>query len=222
MVWIADVLKGNKKVIQDLTKENVALIKENIDLRERITELEVKKDYWRNHSNMAENINRKYREEFREKEAVISFMEKENESLKHKNEELKSRLDALSEMYEVKKKASDYWFDKYNLTKEELNKSSVEKKELVNSIEKLKFERDMNLHSLEVMKDSISVGEERISELEWLNEVLLMVIHECCQSEDEIIRQYLDKKLNLLIDQNAPECMKTLIQNLIDELIVNK
>lgn len=222
MVWIADVLKGNKKVIQDLTKENVALIKENIDLRERITELEVKKDYWRNHSNMAENINRKYREEFREKEAVISFMEKENESLKHKNEELKSRLDALSEMYEMKKKASDYWFDKYNLTKEELNKSSVEKKELVNSIEKLKFERDMNLHSLEVMKDSISVGEERISELEWLNEVLLMVIHECCQSEDEIIRQYLDKKLNLLIDQNAPECMKTLIQNLIDELIVNK
>ena len=222
MVWIADVLKGNKKVIQDLTKENVALIKENIDLRERITELEVKKDYWRNHSNMAENINRKYREEFREKEAVISFMEKENESLKHKNEELKSRLDALSEMYEVKKKASDYWFDKYNLTKEELNKSSVEKKELVNSIEKLKFERDMNLHSLEVMKDSISVGEERISELEWLNEVLLMVIHECCQSEDEIIRQYLDKKLNLLIDQNAPECMKSLIQNLKDELIVNK
>ncbi|WAX22474.1 hypothetical protein [Susfortunavirus gdyzp5] len=222
MVWIADVLKGNKKVIQDLTKENVVLIKENIDFRERITELEVKKDYWRNHSNMAENINRKYREEFREKEAVISFMEKENESLKHKNEELKSRLDALSEMYEVKKKASDYWFDKYNLTKEELNKSSVEKKELVNSIEKLKFERDMNLHSLEVMKDSISVGEERISELEWLNEVLLMVIHECCQSEDEIIRQYLDKKLNLLIDQNAPECMKTLIQNLIDELIVNK
>ena len=222
MVWIADVLKGNKKVIQDLTKENVGLIKENIDFRERITELEVKKDYWRNHSNMAENINRKYREEFREKEAVISFIEKENESLKHKNEELKSRLDALSEMYEVKKKASDYWFDKYNLTKEELNKSSVEKKELVNLIEKLKFERDMNLHSLEVMKDSISVGEERINELEWLNEVLLMVIHECCQSEDEIIRQYLDKKLNLLIDQNAPECMKTLIQNLIDELIVNK
>lgn len=222
MVWIADVLKGNKKVIQDLTKENVALIKENIDFRERITELEVKKDYWRNHSNMAENINRKYREEFREKEAVISFMEKQVGSLKHKNEEFKSRLDALSEMYEVKKKASDYWFDKYNLTKEELNKSSVEKKELVNSIEKLKFERDMNLHSLEVMKDSISVGEERISELEWLNEVLLMVIHECCQSEDEIIRQYLDKKLNLLIDQNAPECMKTLIQNLIDELIVNK
>ncbi len=41
-------------------------------------------------------------------------------------------------------------------------------------------------------------------------------------SEDEIIVQYLDKKLNLLIDQNAPECMKTLIQNLIDELIVNK
>lgn len=197
-------------------------IKENIDLRERITELEVKKDYWRHEFNVAKSINNKYREEFREKEAVISFIEKENESLKHKNEELKSRLDALSEMYEVKKKASDYWFDKYNLTKEELNKSSIEKKELVNSIEKLKFERDMNLHSLEVMKDSISVGEERISELEWLNEVLLMVIHECCQSEDEIIRQYLDKKLNLLIDQNAPECMKTLIQNLIDELIVNK
>lgn len=222
MVWIADVLKGNKKVIQDLTKENVALIKENIDLRERITELEVKKDYWRHEFNVAKSINNKYREEFREKEAVISFIEKENESLKHKNEELKSRLDALSEMYEVKKKASDYWFDKYNLTKEELNKSSIEKKELVNSIEKLKFERDMNLHSLEVMKDSISLGEERISELEWLNEILLMVIHECCQSEDEIIRQYLDKKLNLLIDQNAPECMKTLIQNLIDELIVNK
>lgn len=197
-------------------------LKENIDLRERITELEVKKDYWRHEFNVAKSINNKYREEFREKEAVISFIEKENESLKHKNEELKSRLDALSEMYEVKKKASDYWFDKYNLTKEELNKSSIEKKELVNSIEKLKFERDMNLHSLEVMKDSISVGEERISELEWLNEVLLMVIHECCQSEDEIIRQYLDKKLNLLIDQNAPECMKTLIQNLIDELIVNK
>ncbi|UXL90922.1 hypothetical protein [Clostridium phage DCp1] len=215
MVWIADVLKGNKKVIQDLTKENV-------DLRERITELEVKKDYWRNHSNMAENINRKYREEFREKEAVISFMEKENESLKHKNEELKSRLDALSEMYEVKKKASDYWFDKYNLTKEELNKSSVEKKELVNSIEKLKFEIDMNLHSLEIMKNTISSAEERIGELEWLNNVFLMVIKEWCQSEDEIIRQYLDKKLNLLIDQNAPECMKILIQNLIDELIVNK
>lgn len=197
-------------------------LKENIDLRERITELEVKKDYWRNHANVSDNINRKYREEFREKEAVISFIEKENEGLKHKNEELRSRLDALSEMYEVKKKASDYWFDKYNLTKEELNKSSIEKKELVNSIEKLKFERDMNLHSLEVMKDSISVGEERISELEWLNEVLLIIIHECCQSEDEIIRQYLDKKLNLLIDQNAPECMKTLIQNLIDELIVNK
>ena len=125
-------------------------------------------------------------------------------------------------MYEVKKKASDYWFDKYNLTKEELNKSSIEKKELINSIEKLKFERDMNLHSLEVMKDSISVGEERITELEWLNNVFLMIIKECCQSEDEIIRQYLDKKLNLLIDQNAPECMKTLIQNLIDELIVNK
>lgn len=203
MVWIADVLKGNKKVIQDLTKENVAL-------RERITELEVKKDYWRNHANVSDNINRKYREEFREKEAVISFIEKENESLKHKNEEFRSRLDALSEMYEVKKKASDYWFDKYNLTKEELNKSSIEKKELINSIEKLKFERDMNLHSLEVMKYSISVVEERITELE------------CCQSEDEIIRQYLDKKLNLLIDQNAPECMKTLIQNLIDELIVNK
>lgn len=222
MVWIADVLKGNKKVIQDLTKENVVLIKENIDLRERITELEVKKDYWRNHSNMAENINRKYREEFREKEAIIEFIEKENESLKHKNEEFRSRLDALSEMYEVKKKASDYWFDKYNLVKEELNKASIEKKELVNSIEKLKFDRDMNLHSLEVMKDSISVGEERISELEWLNEILLMVIHECCQSEDEIIRQYLDRKLNVLIDQNAPECMKTLIQNLIDELSLNK
>ena len=222
MVWIADVLKGNKKVIQDLTKENVVLIKENIDLRERITELEVKKDYWRNQSNMAENINRKYREEFREKEAIIDFIEKENESLKHKNEEFRSRLDALSEMYEVKKKASDYWFDKYNLVKEELNKASIEKKELVNSIEKLKFDRDMNLHSLEVMKDSISVGEERISELEWLNEILLMVIRECCQSEDEIIRQYLDRKLNVLIDQNAPECMKTLIQNLIDELSLNK
>lgn len=197
-------------------------LKENIDLRERIRELEVKKDYWRHEFNVAKSINNKYREEFREKEAVISFIEKENESLKHKNEEFRSRLDALSEMYEVKKKASDYWFDKYNLTKEELNKSSIEKKELINSIEKLKFERDMNLHSLEVMKDSISVGEERITELEWLNNVFLMIIKECCQSEDEIIRQYLDKKLNLLIDQNAPECMKTLIQNLIDELIVNK
>lgn len=185
-------------------------LKENIDLRERIRELEVKKDYWRHEFNVAKSINNKYREEFREKEAVISFIEKENESLKHKNEEFRSRLDALSEMYEVKEKASDYWFDKYNLTKEELNKSSIEKKELINSIEKLKFERDMNLHSLEVMKDSISVVEERITELE------------CCQSEDEIIRQYLDKKLNLLIDQNAPECMKTLIQNLIDELIVDK
>lgn len=197
-------------------------LKENIDLRERIRELEVKKDYWRHEFNVAKSINNKYREEFREKEAVISFIEKENESLKHKNEEFRSRLDALSEMYEVKKKASDYWFDKYNLTKEELNKSSIEKKELINSIEKLKFERDMNLHSLEVMKDSISVGEERITELEWLSNVFLMIIKECCQSEDEIIRQYLDKKLNLLIDQNAPECMKTLIQNLIDELIVNK
>lgn len=218
MVWIADVLKGNKKVIQDLTKDNVALIKENIDLRERITELEVKKDYWRNHSNMAENINRKYREEFREKEAVIDFIEKENESLKHKNEEFRSRLDALSEMYEVKKKASDYWFDKYNLVKEELNKASIEKKELVNSIEKLKFERDMDLHSLEIMKNSISLSEERIGELEWLNDVFSAIIKECYQSEDEIIIQYLDNKLNLLIDQNAPECMKTLLQNLIDEL----
>lgn len=197
-------------------------IKENIDLREEICQLEVRKDKWKREVTFLNEFNGKMREEIREKDSVISFMEKQVGSLKHKNEELRSRLDALSEMYEVKKKASDYWFDKYNLTKEELNKSSIEKKELVNSIEKLRFERDMNLHSLEVMKDSISVGEERITELEWLNEILLMVIHECCQSEDEIIRQYLDKKLNLLIDQNAPECMKTLIQNLIDELIVNK
>lgn len=193
-------------------------IKENINLREEICQLEVRKDKWKREATFLNEFNGKMREEIREKDSVISFMEKQVGSLKHKNEELKSRLDTLSEMYEVKKKASDYWFDKYNLTKEELNKSSVEKKELVNSIEKLKFERDMNLHSLEIMKNTISSAEERIGELEWLNNVFSMIIKECCQSEDEIIIQYLDNKLNLLIDQNAPECMRELIQNLIDEL----
>lgn len=193
-------------------------IKENIDLREEICQLEVRKDNWKREATFLNEFNGKMREEIREKDSVISFMEKQVGSLKHKNEELKSRLDALSEMYEVKKKASDYWFDKYNLVKEELNKASIEKKELVNSIEKLKFERDMNLHSLEIMKNSISLSEERIGELEWLNNVFSTIIKECCQSEDEIIIQYLDNKLNLLIDQNAPECMKTLLQNLIDEL----
>lgn len=197
-------------------------IKENIDLREEICQLEVRKDKWKREATFLNEFNCKMREEIREKDSVISFMEKQIESLKHKNEEFKSRLDALSEMYEVKKKASDYWFDKYNLTKEELNKSSVEKKELVNSIEKIKFEKDINNHYISTLKNTIEMRNDHIEELEWLNNVFLMIIKECCQSEDEIIRQYLDKKLNLLIDQNAPECMKTLIQNLIDELIVNK
>lgn len=140
------------------------------------------------------------------------------EEIDKENKEIKNKFDGLSELYEVKKKASNYWFDRYTLTQEELNRLSIEKKELVNSIEKLKFERDMDLHSLEIMKNTISLSEERIGELEWLNNVFSVIIKECCQSEDKIIIQYLDNKLNLLIDQNAPECMKTLLQNLIDEL----
>ena len=85
------------------------------------------------------------------------------EETEKEKEELNNKFEDLSEKYKAKKKACDYWFDKYTLNQEKLNK---------------------------LFEDEI------------------------------IIIQYLDKKLNLLIDQNAPECMKTLIQNLIDELIV--
>ncbi len=85
------------------------------------------------------------------------------EETEKEKEELNNKFEDLSEKYKAKKKACDYWFDKYTLNQGKLNK---------------------------LFEDEI------------------------------IIIQYLDKKLNLLIDQNAPECMKTLIQNLIDELIV--
>lgn len=198
------------------TRELINKLEEELNHKDSIIENERwTKEFYNDCYRRGLHENRTLKKEIDELNRVIEEIEKEKE-------EIKNRIECLTEMYEVKKKASNYWFDRYTLNQEELNKMSIEKKELVNSIEKLKFERDMNLHSLEFMRDSISSYEENISELEWLNEILLMVIHECCQSEDEIIRQYLDKKLNLLIDQNAPECMKTLIQNLIDELIVNK
>ena len=194
------------------TRELINKLEEELKHKDSIIENERwTKEFYHDCYRRGLHENRCFKNEIEGLNRVIEEIDKENK-------EIKNKFDGLSEMYEVKKKASNYWFDRYTLTQEELNRLSIEKKELVNSIEKLKFERDINLHSLEVMKDSISVGEERISELEWLNEILLMAIHECCQSEDEIIRQYLDNKLNLLIDQNAPECMKTLLQNLIDEL----
>lgn len=194
------------------TGELIKKLEEEIEHKDSIIENERwAKEFYNDCYRRGLHENRCFKKEIDGLNRIIEEIEKDKEDLKNK-------LDSLSEMYEVKKKASNYWFDRYTITQEDLNKLSVEKKELVNSIEKLKFERDMNLHSLEIMKNTISSTEERIGELEWLNNVFSMIIKECCQSEDEIIIQYLDNKLNLLIDQNAPECMRELIQNLIDEL----
>lgn len=194
------------------TRELIKKLEEELENKDSIIENERwAKEFYNDCYRRGLHENRCFKKEIDGLNRIIEEIEKDKEDLKNK-------LDSLSEMYEVKKKASNYWFDRYTITQEDLNKLSVEKKELVNSIEKLKFERDMNLHSLEIMKNTISSAEERIGELEWLNNVFSMIIKECCQSEDEIIIQYLDNKLNLLIDQNAPECMRELIQNLIDEL----
>lgn len=194
------------------TRELIKKLEEELEHKDSIIENERwTKEFYNDCYRRGLHENRCFKKEIDGLNRIIEEIEKDKEDLKNK-------LDSLSEMYEVKKKASNYWFDRYTITQEDLNKLSVEKKELVNSIEKLKFERDMNLHSLEIMKNTISSAEERIGELEWLNNVFSMIIKECCQSEDEIINQYLDNKLNLLIDQNAPECMRELIQNLIDEL----
>lgn len=194
------------------TRELIKKLEEELEHKDSIIENERwTKEFYNDCYRRGLHENRCFKKEIDGLNRIIEEIEKDKEDLKNK-------LDSLSEMYEVKKKASNYWFDRYTITQEDLNKLSVEKKELVNSIEKLKFERDMNLHSLEIMKNTISSAEERIGELEWLNNVFSMIIKECCQSEDEIIIQYLDNKLNLLIDQNAPECMRELIQNLIDEL----
>lgn len=135
-----------------------------------------------------------------------------------KIEKINNELKGLSEMYEVKKNASDYWFNKFNSTKIELNRLIIEKKELINSIEKMKFDNDMLNYYISSLKNTIKMRNKEIEELKYLNNFFSIVIKENFNSEDTIIKHYLDEKLNLLIDQNAPECLKKLIQNLIDEL----
>lgn len=142
-----------------------------------------------------------------------------------KIEKINNELKGLSEMYEVKKNASDYWFNKFNSTKIELNRLIIEKKELVNSIENLKMKYDTSFkasnfkdYRIDILKSYISNLEKEVKDLKYLNNFFSIVIKENFNSEDTIIKRYLDEKLNLLIDQNAPECLKKLIQNLIDEL----
>lgn len=102
---------------------------------------------------------------------------------------------------------------------EGLNRKLInEKKELINSIEKMKFDNDMLNHYICSLKNTIKMRNNEIEQLKYLNNFFSIVIKENFNNEDTVIKQYLDKKLNLLIDQNAPECLKSLIQNLIDEL----
>lgn len=191
------------------TRELTNKLEEELSHKDSIINYERRtKEFYHDSYKKALYENRCFKNEIDGLNRIIEETEKEKEELNNKFED-------LSEKYKAKKKACDYWFDKYTLNQEKLNKIFEEIKKLTNLIEKLNIEKDMNIYSLDNY-------EERISELDWLNDLFLMIIHDCCQSEDEIIIQYLDKKLNLLIDQNAPECMKTLIQNLIDELIVNK
>ena len=132
-----------------------------------------------------------------------------------------------------------YWHNRVIVTESKLQEKTNEindlnnvikrlcndKKELVNSIENLKMKYDTSFkasnfkdYRIDILKSYISDLENQVKELKYLNNFFSIVIKENFVGEDTVIKQYLDKKLNLLIDQNAPECLKTLIQNLIDEL----
>lgn len=176
------------------------LEKENEDLQRIVDNLHSARSYWRtkNEDTTKKLIERNHK---------IDDLEK-----------IINELKGLSEMYEVKKNASDYWFNKFNSTKIELNRLIIEKKELVNSIEKMKFDNDMLNHYISSLKNTIKMRNSEIQQLKYLNNFFSIVIKENFGGEETVIKQYLDNKLNLLIDQNAPECLKSLIQNLIDEL----
>lgn len=106
-----------------------------------------------------------------------------------------------------------------------INRLVIEKKELVNSIENLKMKYDKTLKSnnfkdyrIDILKSYISNLENRVKDLKYLNNFFSIVIKESFNNEDKIIKDYLEDKYNLLLDQNASYDMKILIQNLIEEL----